>query len=462
MRWRGMGTILPLLIALSCGDESQTAAPQSTNPRGLEPDDATSALGPPSRPVDWSRSAGVFIGVQKFHDDSDLEVPFAADDAVDLAWLFTHETNLLPPERTALLLAGRPSKDDSRRNLAAMRHAVQLVEDGGSALAHENCLDAKTIADVVRQQARSVGPDGILVVSFATHGLSHAGEHRLLTADASSRTPYGVVLASIIETIETECPGRLLLLIDACRNAPSGDTLLVPSPMWQSRIPMTFLEDVNQRLSYAVLVSATPGTTALADDGNGYFTRAILDGLRCNASHQPDGYVTLSNLATYVSERVTDLSDHHQQTESRIGGLGPLQLVRCVPPPPPPPPDPDDAGEIIAPKSGDEVDTRGIVRVHVYKPEQFLTILVCAPNNVCYNQNPEAEPLLTHVGEPIELTVQYGAAGRFTVKAALTADRYFLRGVREVAAIPDANRLVYWCKPVEVTATHSQQEGGKQ
>lgn len=219
MHWQGMVFVLPLLLALSCDNQPQTpAAPAPhTDHRGLTPDPA---LPPPARPVDWSRSAAVFIGVQTFHDGSDLEVPYAADDAVDLAWLFTHETRLLPQGRTALLLAGNPTKGKSRRNLGALRHEVNLIEDSRD----ENYLDADAIAAVVREQARSVRKNGILIVSFATHGLSHEGEHRLLTADASSRTPRGVVLARIIDAIKGQRSPRLLLLIDACRNAPRPGT----------------------------------------------------------------------------------------------------------------------------------------------------------------------------------------------------------------------------------------------
>lgn len=457
MHWQGIVFVLPLLMALSCDNNPQTpAAPVShTDQRGLAPDpELPPSL--PSRPVDWFRSAGVFIGIQTFHGESDLEVPYAADDAVDLAWLFTHETKLLTPDRTALLLAGGPTKDESRRNLAALRHEVRLIEDDRHTSAGAECLNVATIASVVREQARMVGPGGILIVSFATHGLSHEGEHRLLTADASSQTPRGVVLARIVDAIKAERPQRLLLLIDACRNAPRPGTAWVDPSAWQPQMPETLFEDVDLRLSYTALVSAAPGTTALSGDGNGYFTRAILEGLRCNASSQPDGYVTLSHLATYVSERVWELSNEQQQPESRIGDLGPLRLVQCSPIPPP--------CEILEPKPDDRVGPTGYVRARIHQPELYATVLVCAAsNNVCFNQNPGAEPRLTREGETIELAVQYGAKGRFTVRVALTGDREFLRGQSELAAIPqsqDANRLVHWCDPVEVIRKPSRR-GGK-
>jgi hypothetical protein len=444
MRRRGLAVILLPLIVLSCDDRAETAAPPPAERRGF--DTGTPPVRSPTRDVDWTQSAGVFIGVQTFHDDSDLTVPYAADDAVDLAWLFTHEAKLLPPVRTALLLAGVPSKEESRRNLETMRREVKLRQDGRHGFAPRECLNEQTIFSVIREQARSVGPNGILIVSFATHGLSSEGEHRLLTADATSSTPSGVVLARIVEAITEEGPQRLLLLIDACRNKPRDGTLLLGSPTWQPRLPATILEDVELRLSYAALVSASPGTTALAGHGNGYFTRAVLDGLRCNASSQPEGWVTLSNLATYVSERVPVLSGEQQQPESRIGSLGPLRLIQCLPPQPP--------CTIIEPKNGDVVESTGFVRVQVTQPELFAIVFVCAAaNNYCYTQNPEAVPRRTQSGETMELAVHYGGVGRFTVHAACTADPHFLLGIRELQVIPGsehANRLVHWCGPVEV------------
>lgn len=450
-----LAAILPLLIAVSCGD-TPAAHPPALEMRSPEPVHVTPLL-LTARPIDWSRSAGVFIGVQKFHDGSDLDVAFAADDAVDLAYLFTNELKLLKPERTALVLAGLPTKDSSRAKLEKLRRHVTLLEDNHPGAAWARCVDAKTISATVRLQARMVGAGGLLVASFATHGVTRAGEHRLLTADASSREPHGVVLARIIDVIRAERPERLLLLVDACRREPRSGTPWPVSSLWRPHLPETFLEDVELQFPYAVLGSTGPGGFASSDAmvGNGYFTRAIVEGLQCQASTLPDGYVTLSSLEAYVSDRVRELSSDYQQTESRIGGLGRLRLVHC---------DAKEAGEIIAPRTGEALQPRGLVKVRIHQPELFATVLVCAAaNNVCYNQNPAAAPIPTRAGETIELAVQYGTPGRFTVHAALTADPDFLRGEQEWPSVPrsrEANRTVYWYGPVEITL-NAPRRGGK-
>lgn len=174
-------------------------------------------LAPAARPIRWEHSAGVFIGVQEFHAGAGLTVPYAADDAVDLAYLLTRELELLPPRRTTLLLAGRPSKDSSRRSLEELRMEATVVEDDERGFGPRKWIDAATVASAVRARAREVEQGGVLVLSIATHGLLVGGDHLLLTADASRREPHGIHLATILDAIKTERPERLLLLIDTYR-----------------------------------------------------------------------------------------------------------------------------------------------------------------------------------------------------------------------------------------------------
>ena len=279
--------------------------------------------------------------------------------------------------------------------------------------------------------------------------MSNAGEHRLLTAEASSGEPHGVALARVFDVIQAEHPERLLLLVDACRRQPRPDVPWAVSAAWQPRVPSTFLENVELKVPYAVLASAGPGGFAQSDATvrNGYFTRAVIDGLGCKASSLPDGWVTLSNLADYVSNRVRELSNDYQQTESRIGGLGGLRLIFCADTPP--------VATILSPAKGAVVGPHGYVTFRVHRPELFATVLVCAAyNNVCFNQNPGAEPIATRAGEAIEISVQYGTPGRFAIHVALTTDPQFLHGEHEWPYVPrrrEANSVVHWYGPIDVS-----------
>ncbi len=70
-------------------------------------------------------SAGLFVGITSFEDKRIAAVPFAVDDAVDLAHLCALELGLVPPKRAVLLLAGvegmatrRPSSTAGREGRA--------------------------------------------------------------------------------------------------------------------------------------------------------------------------------------------------------------------------------------------------------------------------------------------------------------------------------------------------------
>ena len=57
---------------------------------------------------DAAQSTGLFVGVSRFEDASFARIPFAVDDAVDLAHLFTLELELVRPANIALHLSVHP------------------------------------------------------------------------------------------------------------------------------------------------------------------------------------------------------------------------------------------------------------------------------------------------------------------------------------------------------------------
>ncbi len=61
-----------------------------------------------ARDFDPARSAGLFVGVSRFDDELFPPVPFAVDDAIDLAHLFALELRLIMPPEVVLGLAGEP------------------------------------------------------------------------------------------------------------------------------------------------------------------------------------------------------------------------------------------------------------------------------------------------------------------------------------------------------------------
>lgn len=422
-------TMLLLLLPLLAGCGRERSA--TVTVRGpVQP-----ALARQTAPIDWQQSAGIFIGIEEFHGGTDRpgRVDFAADDATDLAWFFARERRpfeQLPADRTVLLLSGRPRKPESQQRLRELERDSTVIR---------GCIDTATIYAQVDRFAQQVGRDGILVVSIATHGLTTARQQLLLTCDSPLSPPRGVVLGRMLQSLSSRSGRRLLLIIDACRTL---GTLL----------PFSF-EDLDLPAGYAVLSATSPLRKAYSRErlGNGTFTYALLEALRCRAPAGADGALSATEIDSWVGSRVAALSGGAQHPEGHfVGSLRDVELVTCATRP---------AGEIEKPVSGGEVPVSDVVKVHVRQPGLFLTVLVCpTENGVCYNQNPAHLPRSVPAGGT-EMNVHYTAGGGSEVWVALTADPAFLRNEYEIGPVPlerHAERTVYWLGPVNV----HRNEGG--
>ncbi len=71
-----------------------------------------------------AESAALFVGVREFtYDETLSDVPYAVDDAVDLAYAvaFDGKPRLVDTTRVILALSGEPQKPQSRRKLEQLR-----------------------------------------------------------------------------------------------------------------------------------------------------------------------------------------------------------------------------------------------------------------------------------------------------------------------------------------------------
>jgi hypothetical protein len=378
--------------------------------------------------IDWSESAGIFIGVETFRSATDApsQVRYAADDAADLAWLFTQELpSLLRPDRTLLLLSGRPNKERSRAHLLTLqREGVAVVDD----------FDAGSIEAHIREHAAKVGNNGVLILSIATHGVTVDGAHVLLMPEATKSDPKGVVLDRMLQAIPPGRGNRVLLFADACRRPFSP-------------APARLFEELQFPGRYAIFAASGPGGYARADEatGNGFFTAAVLDAFRGRAGADAEGFVTPNAVAVHVSDDVRKRTRDRQRPEARFGGLEDLQLLRRI--------EPRRIATLVEPEPNARVAPDGYVGVAVHAPDLYATIFVCpASTGRCWKQN--ARPVRAPAGAVTRIGVQYGDPDRFRVHVALTADAAFLNGEVEFADVPSdrrASSIVYWLDPVTVT-----------
>lgn len=243
---------------------------------------------------DATQSAGLFVGVRKFQDDPELkEVPFAVDDAVDLAYRFALGVSppLIPADRVVLALAGEPQKTESTVRLEAL-----LAAGARKADAYPSDIKAW-----LKEQSRAAGEAGLLVVAFATHGLKQRQYEYLLTT--SSRGNYipdtSVGVHTVVGEVGKSSAWRRLVLLDACReNRKPG----ARSPAKGKRLEL----DEALAAEGQVVLAARPHAVLYDDPlrGQGVFTAAVLDGMSCQGPLAQDGSVTLEELANHVDATV--------------------------------------------------------------------------------------------------------------------------------------------------------------
>ena len=276
---------------------------------GAGPVRATST---PAGPVEPSESAALFVGVREFLYDRTLtDVRYAVDDAVDLAFLLSIERTprLVEPRRVILSLSGDPQKKESKEKLRRLREAGASVRAAGQS-------DVLTLLEA---QSRAVGANGLLIVAVATHGVNDGGTQYLLTASSVLRHRGQTSLseATIRDVISRAGVGRALVLLDACRERLTRDIRAGEADPRSSAAMMKALGEVT---GHVVLSAAAEGQYAYDDDaiGNGVFTAAVMDGLRCSAATNEEGFVTVDTLSTYVEARVLEWVRRNQDRNARV------------------------------------------------------------------------------------------------------------------------------------------------
>ncbi len=237
----------------------------------------------PSRAEDWA----VVVGVNDYRGGLP-PLKFAAADATAIAGLLPGRVYLLTSMATDPALA--PTSENVLR-----------------------CLD---------EVARQARPGDSVVFFFAGHGVAIGGETCLLTAD-SDNLSAGSLLASslrgtaLIGRLEACQASRTLLLIDACRQDPTGQNVL--TSQFSRNLVLSGDYGLADK-SAATFFSCSLGQRSYELEGkeHGLFTYYLLEGLR------PTGQrVTLSSLVSFVRQEVKRQSGDEQAPMLRYEGPGP-------------------------------------------------------------------------------------------------------------------------------------------
>lgn len=171
----------------------------------------------------------------------------------------------------------------------------------------------------------TVPKDGLLLVSFAGHGMERSGQAFLLPADAqisdqiSFLEETAISMTRVKSWIKETGVGQVVLLLDACRNDPGGRAD-APNPLSNAYVN-AFNFDVRNRevQAFATVYATGIGQRAYeyTEKKQGYFSWAVVEGLK-GAAANDKGEVTLAQLVKYVQDAVpkriaVDLGSTKQQ-----------------------------------------------------------------------------------------------------------------------------------------------------
>ncbi|MFY9554019.1 MAG: caspase family protein [Blastocatellia bacterium] len=267
---------LPLLIATA----SWTSVAGAQEKRGLGIQ-ASGAV------IQWPGSAQRFaliIGVDQYRDRQITSLHGAANDARAIAEALVRYAGF-PAEQVILLASDQVAERQPARN-NVLRYLSNL--------------------------RGMVPPDGLLLISFAGHGMERGGKPYLLPSDAVASNDMMLLEDTAIsvdrlkESVRATGVRQVVLILDACRNDPSAgrsnrDNLLT------STFTRGFNFDVHNRevTAFATLYATAVGHRAYeyAEKNQGYFTWALVEGLQGGAANSK-GEVTLGRLVKYLEEAV--------------------------------------------------------------------------------------------------------------------------------------------------------------
>jgi hypothetical protein len=187
-----------------------------------------------------------------------------------------------------------------------------------------------------------VPKDGLLLVSFAGHGIERGGQAYLIPSDARLSHDVSLLEESAVsvtrmhDRIKAIGVGQVIVLLDACRNDPGGRA---DAPNNMSAAYAKFNFDLRNREveAFTTFYATAIGQRAYeyTEKRQGYFTWAIVEGLKGGAANEK-GEVTLAALVKYVQDNVPkriaiDLGpSEHQKPFAIIEGYRADELVVAV------------------------------------------------------------------------------------------------------------------------------------
>jgi Caspase domain len=241
---------------------------------------------------------GVCVGIDRYPGFPGRDLGSARGDAIAFSqWLLGPEGGALPPDNVTVVTASaeemwaqawdaRPQLKEVNRALDSYNRRLRDYLDADPASPNASRL-------YVYASGHGIGPmDGECGVLMADADLDNLGDH--------------VELAKYRQWYEGFGKFReVVIFADCCREIPAAGVPANGPPFTWSGQPI----GVHAFTGYASRLGEAawePKTTADRDAARGYFTRALLAGLRGGAVDPSLGVVTSTTLAQYVSQAVEE------------------------------------------------------------------------------------------------------------------------------------------------------------
>jgi formylglycine-generating enzyme required for sulfatase activity len=233
-----------------------------------------------SRLPDKSKRYALIIGVDEYRDKQINRLYGAAKDARTMSEALVKYAGF-PADQVTLLATGEPQeREPSRANIL------------------QRLLNLNGV----------VPKDGLLLVSFAGHGMQRGERAFLLPEDVkigslSILENTSISVSQMKDLIRQTGAKQVLVILDACRNDPSGRADAV-NPM--SRAYRFDFDTRNREVeAFATLYATEVGERAYeyTEKEQGYFTWFLVEGLKGEAANA-QGEVTLSSLVRYLQDKV--------------------------------------------------------------------------------------------------------------------------------------------------------------
>ena len=239
------------------------------------------------------------------------------------------------------------SDNDARLIADALVRYAGFPQDQVILLATNQPLERQpTRVNILRRLSNlstAVPKDGLLLVSFAGHGMERAGHAFLLPSDAqisdqiSFLEETAISINRVKERIKETGVAQVVVMLDACRNDPGGRAD-APNQL-SAAYTNVFNFDVRNRevQAFATIYATGIGQRAYeyTEKKQGYFSWAMVEALKGGAANDK-GEITLSQLVKYVQENVpkriaVDLGSTKQQRPfAVIEGYRADELVMAV------------------------------------------------------------------------------------------------------------------------------------